>query len=83
MTATVRSTTGTAPISFDLIGPDQVLIALEDGSQQVYALTDVLLALDALPQTAAAAWSSGYWRGTSHKGPLTDAIVEARNPYRI
>ena len=30
----------------------------------------------------AAAWESGYWRGTSHKGPLNDAAVAAKNPYR-
>ena len=45
MATTVRSSTGTAPITFDLIGPDQVLIALEDGSQQVYRLADVIAAL--------------------------------------
>lgn len=77
--ATVRSTTGTAPISFDVIGPNQVLIALENGSQQVYRLADLTAALGIIPP--AAAWSSGYWHGTAHKGPLTDAIVEARNPY--
>jgi len=77
--ATVRSTTGTAPVNFDVIGPDQVLIALEDGSQQVYRLADIAAALGIT--TPAAAWSSGYWHGTSHTGPLTDAIVEAKNPY--
>ncbi|MCZ9884055.1 hypothetical protein [Arthrobacter sp. B2a2-09] len=30
----------------------------------------------------AAAWESGYWHGTSHKGPLNDAVVAAKNPYR-
>ena len=45
MATTVRSTTGTAPITFDLIGPDQVLIALEDGSQQVYRLAEIVAAL--------------------------------------
>ena len=30
----------------------------------------------------AAAWESGYWRGTSHEGPLNDATVAAKNPYR-
>lgn len=30
----------------------------------------------------AAAWESGYWNGTSHNGPLNDAAVEAKNPYR-
>jgi hypothetical protein len=81
METTVRSTTGTAPISFDLIGPDQVLIALEDGSQQVYRLADIVAALG-IP-TPSAAWSSGYWRGTTHAGPLTDAIVEAKNPHNL
>lgn len=80
MSTTVRSTTGTAPISFDLIGPNQVLIALEDGSQQVYRLADLLVALE-IPSPAEI-WSSGYWNGTSHSGPLTEAAVEARNPYR-
>lgn len=30
----------------------------------------------------AAAWASGYWHGTSHEGPLNDAAVAAKNPYR-
>ncbi|NSX37813.1 hypothetical protein HTS88_15625 [Pseudarthrobacter oxydans] len=30
----------------------------------------------------AAAWASGYWHGTSHEGPLNDAVVAAKNPYR-
>ncbi|WP_426226258.1 hypothetical protein [Pseudarthrobacter sp. DSP2-3-2b1] len=30
----------------------------------------------------AAAWESGYWHGTSHMGPLNDAAVAAKNPYR-
>ncbi|MEO5313179.1 hypothetical protein PV772_03505 [Pseudarthrobacter sp. CC12] len=29
----------------------------------------------------AAAWASGYWHGTSHTGPLNDAVVAAKNPY--
>lgn len=45
MPATVRSTTGTAPISFDVIGPDLVLIILEDQSQQIYNLSEILNAL--------------------------------------
>jgi hypothetical protein len=81
MSTTIRSTTGTAPISFDLIGPNQVLISLEDGSQQIYRLADLVAALGNTQPAPAAAWSSGYWHGTAHKGPLTDAIVEARNPY--
>lgn len=31
----------------------------------------------------AAAWESGYWHGTSHEGPLNDAAVTAKNPYRV
>ncbi|WP_024366181.1 hypothetical protein [Arthrobacter sp. TB 26] len=31
----------------------------------------------------AAAWESGYWRGTSHEGPLNDAAVNVKNPYRV
>lgn len=30
----------------------------------------------------AAAWESGYWNGTSHEGPLNNAAVDAKNPYR-
>jgi hypothetical protein len=30
----------------------------------------------------AAAWESGYWHGTSHEGPLNDAVVAAKNPYK-
>lgn len=30
----------------------------------------------------AAAWESGYWRGTSHTGPLNDAAVSATNPHK-
>jgi hypothetical protein len=35
-----------------------------------------------LRKLLAAAWESGYWAGTSHTGPLNDAAVSARNPYR-
>lgn len=31
----------------------------------------------------AAAWESGYWHGTSHTGPLNDAAVAAKNPYKV
>lgn len=31
----------------------------------------------------AAAWESGYWHGTSHKGPLNGAAVDAQNPYKV
>ena len=30
----------------------------------------------------AEAWESGYWHGTTHEGPLTDANVSAKNPYK-
>lgn len=30
----------------------------------------------------AAAWESAYWHGTSHEGPLNDAAVAAKNPYK-
>jgi hypothetical protein len=30
----------------------------------------------------AAAWESGYWHGTSHKGPLNAAAVDTQNPYK-
>ena len=30
----------------------------------------------------ALAWSSGYWHGTTHEGPLNDGVVEAKNPYK-
>lgn len=78
MPATVRSTTGTAPLVFDVIVPNQVFIVSESVAQQVYRLSDLTAALGI---GSAAAWSSGYWRGTSCEGPLTDAIVEAENPY--
>ncbi len=29
----------------------------------------------------AEAWSSGYWNGTGHAGPLNDAAVRAKNPH--
>jgi hypothetical protein len=45
MGTTVRSTTGTSPIRFDIIGPNQVLIILEDESQQIYYLSEILDAL--------------------------------------
>lgn len=31
----------------------------------------------------AAAWASGYWHGTSHTGPLNDAVVAQKNPYKV
>lgn len=42
---TVRGTTGTAPIQFDCISATQVLIILEDGSQQIYRLADLIAVL--------------------------------------
>ncbi|YCH09502.1 hypothetical protein ACTAQJ_08010 [Arthrobacter sp. alpha11c] len=45
MATTVRSTTGTAPIVFDLVGPDLVLIVLEDGSQQLYKASEIIAAI--------------------------------------
>lgn len=45
MSTTVRSTTGTAPITFDVVGPNLVLIILEDQSQQIYYLSEILNAL--------------------------------------
>lgn len=47
MATTVRSTTGTAPITFDVIGPNLVLIILEDQSQQLYSIREILDALGA------------------------------------
>ena len=44
-TRTVSSTTGTAPVTFTPAGPGTVRIDLEDGSSQVYRLTDLLAAL--------------------------------------
>lgn len=29
----------------------------------------------------AEAWQSGYWYGTCHEGPVTDAAVRAKNPH--
>lgn len=81
MSPTVRSSTGTAPIEFTRISAGQVLIALEDGSQQIYRLADLLTALE-IPSPAEI-WSSAYWHGTSHNGPLTEAAVKARNPYSV
>ncbi|WP_180967418.1 hypothetical protein [Zhihengliuella halotolerans] len=45
---TLRSTTGTAPITFMPAGePDLVCIGLEDGSGQVYYRADLIAALRA------------------------------------
>lgn len=30
----------------------------------------------------AIAFERGYWRGVDHKGPLNDAAIAAKNPYR-
>lgn len=45
MATTVRSTTGTAPIVFDLVGPDLVMITLEDESTQIYRTSEILAAI--------------------------------------
>ncbi|WP_281275814.1 hypothetical protein [Arthrobacter echini] len=29
----------------------------------------------------AEAWSSGYWHGIDHDGPINDAAIDAKNPY--
>lgn len=42
MNATLRSTTGTAPIKISRCDSDTVAIELEDGSMQVYHLADLL-----------------------------------------
>lgn len=42
----IRSTTGTAPIQFDRVSPELVQITLEDGSSQVYLVSDLRQALD-------------------------------------
>lgn len=30
----------------------------------------------------AAAWEAGYWRGLDHTGPLNDAAIAAKNPFK-
>lgn len=45
VTATVRSTTGTAPLTFDRISPELVMVTLEDESTQVYRVEDLRKAL--------------------------------------
>jgi hypothetical protein len=44
----VRSTTGTAPLTFTTGRPGQVVISLDDGSAQVYELADLRAALASL-----------------------------------
>jgi hypothetical protein len=46
MATTIRSTTGTAPLSFDRISPSLVQITDELGATQIYYVTDVRAALE-------------------------------------
>jgi len=46
MSTTIRSTTGTAPITFDRISPDKVQITTEDGASQEYWLAEVRTAVN-------------------------------------
>jgi hypothetical protein len=41
VSTTIRSTTGTAPITFDRISPDKVQITTEDGASQEYWTADL------------------------------------------
>ena len=41
MSTTIRSTTGTQPITFDRVSPDKVQITTEDGASQEYWLADL------------------------------------------
>jgi len=43
---TIRSTTGTAPLTFDRISPALVQITNEQGATQIYFVTDVRRALE-------------------------------------
>jgi len=46
MATTIRSTTGTAPLTFDRISPSLVQITNEQGATQIYFVTDVRRALE-------------------------------------
>lgn len=46
MAITIRSTTGTAPITFDRIAPGLVQITTENGATQIYRVEDVRKALE-------------------------------------
>ncbi len=41
MSTTVRSTTGTQPITFDRIAPDKIQITIWDGASQEYWAADL------------------------------------------
>lgn len=42
VTTTIRSTTGTQPITFDRISPELVMITTEDGASQIYYTADLI-----------------------------------------
>lgn len=46
MTTTIRSTTNTAPLTFDRISPTEVQITDEHGATQIYAVADLQTVLD-------------------------------------
>ncbi len=46
MTTTIRSTTGTAPLTFDRIAPGLVQITDELGATQIYRVEDLRKALE-------------------------------------
>ena len=46
VSTTIRSTTGTAPITFDRIGPDKIQITTEDGASQEYWIADLRRAVN-------------------------------------
>jgi hypothetical protein len=46
VSTTIRSTTGTAPLTFDRISPSLVQITDEMGATQIYFVTDVRKALE-------------------------------------
>lgn len=45
MTTTIRSTTNTAPLTFDRISPDKVQVTDEQGATQIYLVADLRKAL--------------------------------------
>jgi len=45
LTTTIRSTTGTQPITFDRVSPSLVMITTEMGASQIYRVADLLAAL--------------------------------------
>lgn len=46
MSTTIRSTTGTSPITFDRVSPSLVMITTEMGASQIYRVADVRAALE-------------------------------------